>query len=118
MGTKPQPAPSTAAGPLKPWLFRLAALLALFFAVATVLLGIQHFVNRERRLREAKTEARQIAIQQAEIIGGRLKKLTPVAERIAADLSSGALKPEDATPRLKQALEENPDLFEAGIAYL
>ena len=118
MGTKPQPAPSTTAEPLKPWVFRVAALLALFFAVAAVLLGIQHFVNQGRKLREAKTEARQIAIKQAEIIGQRLKKLTPVAERIAADLSSGALKPEDASDRLKRALEENPDLFAAGIAYL
>ena len=100
------------------WVFRLAGLLTLFSGVAAVLLGIQHFVNQGHRLREAKNEARRIAIKQAEIIGARLEKLTPVAARIAADLSSGALNPEDAPARLKHALEENPDLFEAGIAYL
>src|SRR5579864_3623719 len=100
------------------WVFRVSALLALAFGVATVGLGIWNIVGRSRTLREAKGAARRIAIEQAGIIGARLQKLTPIAEQIAADLSSGALKPEDASARLKRAVEENPDLFEAGVAYL
>lgn len=99
-------------------MFRMTAVFAVIFGIATVALAIQHLVNEGRALREAKSEARRIAIEQVRVIGDRLEKLTPVAERIAADLSSGALKPEDAQDCLQQALEKNPDLFEAGIAYL
>ncbi len=98
--------------------FQMITLLAVFFGLAAVALGIQHIVNQRRVLRDAKSTARRIAIEQARIITARLEKLTPVAEQIAADLSSGALKPENAPAKLKRALEETPDLFEVGLAYL
>ena len=118
MSTKPQLIRSVTQAPAKARIFRLIALLAIVFGVAAIVLGVRHVWTQEHALHEAKNTARRIAIEQAGIIGARLQKLTPVAERIAADLSSGALKPEDAPARLKQALEENPDLFEAGFAYL
>src|SRR6266481_2467049 len=98
--------------------FQMITLLAVFFGLAAVALGIQHIVNQRRVLRDAKSTARRIEIEQARIITARLEKLTPVAEQIAADLSSGALKPENAPAKLKRALEETPDLFEVGLAYL
>jgi Cache domain len=98
--------------------FQLIALLAVFFGGTAVVLGIQHIVNQRRVLRDAKSTARRIATEQAGIISARLEKLTPVAERIAEDLSSGALKARDVQAQMKQALEENPDLFEVGLAYL
>lgn len=118
MSTKPQLVRSGETERTGVWIFRMTAVLAVIFGVATVALAVQHLANRERALREARSDARRIAIEQAKVIGDRLEKLTPVAEGIAADLSSGALKPEDAQERLQQALEQNPDLFEAGIAYL
>jgi methyl-accepting chemotaxis protein-like sensor len=118
VSTKPQLIRSVTKAPAKARIFRLIALLAVIFGVAAIVLGVRHVWSQEHALHEAKNTARRIAIEQAGIIGARLQKLTPVAERIAADLSSGALKPEDASARLNQAVEENPDLFEAGIAYL
>lgn len=107
-----------AAGEAGARLFQLTALLAILFGFGTAALAVRHIVNQRSVLQGARSAARRIAVEQAGIIDARLEKLTPVAERIAADLSSGALKPEDAPARLKRALAENPDLFEAGVAYL
>jgi hypothetical protein len=107
-----------AAGQFGVRVFQLTALLAVLFGLATIALGIQHFVDQRRVLQAAKSAARRIAIEQAGVIGARLEKLTPVADRIAAGLSSGTLKPEDVPAQMKRAIEENPDLFEAGFAYL
>jgi hypothetical protein len=98
--------------------YPLIIVLTVLCGLAAVGLGIQHIVNQHRLLQAAKSEARRKAVEQAGIISSNLEKLTPIAQRIAAELSSGALKPEDAPAQLKRALEENPDLFEAGFAYL
>src|SRR2546421_4248552 len=98
--------------------FRIIAILCVFFGLGSIALGIQHLIMQRAALQNAKSTARQVAVDQANIINARLHKLTPIAEGIAADLTSGALKPEDVTPRLRRVVEENPDLFEAGIAYV
>ena len=93
-------------------------MLAFLFGGGAILFGIQHALMQRTVVRNAKDTARRIANDQAAIINIRLQKLTPVAEGIAADLTSGALKPDDVSARLRKALEEYPDLFEAGIAYV
>lgn len=98
--------------------FGIAVILCVVFGIGTVYLGIQHVLMQRNSLLNARNTARQVAVDQATIIDTRLKKLTPIAAGIAADLTSGALKPEDASARLRKALEEYPDLFEAGIAYV
>ena len=98
--------------------YPVIAVLAVLFGLATVLLGIQHVIKQSGKLQEAKSSARAIAVEQADVINSRLQRLTPVAERMAAALTSGALQPQDVPARLKQALQEYPDLFEAGFAYL
>jgi hypothetical protein len=98
--------------------FRIIVTLSIAFGLTAVILGVQHLLMQGAALQTAQNTARQIAIDQAKIINTRLQKITPIAEGIAADLTSGALRPEDVTSRLKKALAENPDLFEAGIAYV
>ena len=98
--------------------FRIIAMLAFVFGGGAILFGIQHALMQRTAVRNAKDTARRIANDQAAIINIRLQKLTPVAQGIAADLTSGALKPDDVSARLRKALEEYPDLFEAGIAYV
>lgn len=117
MSAKPQLMRIAPQANIQVWVFWLSALFTVIFGIATVLLGIQHILNQNQTLRQAKTSARLTAIQLARIIDEKLQKLTPITARIAADLSSGALKLEDAPPRLKQTLEENPDLFGVSIAY-
>jgi hypothetical protein len=109
---------STKTRPSKAGSFRLIVALCVFFGIGSIALGIQHVLMQRASLQNAQSTARRVAIDQASIINARLQKITPVAEGIAADLTSGTLKPEDVTPRLRKALEENPDLFEAGIAYV
>ena len=99
-------------------IFRIILALCVVFGAAAVALSVQHVLMQRAALQNAKNTARRVAIDQASIINTRLQKITPIAEGIAADLTSGALKPDDVTPRLRKALEENPDLFEAGIAYV
>ncbi|HWZ42911.1 MAG TPA: cache domain-containing protein [Candidatus Saccharimonadales bacterium] len=99
-------------------IFQVIVLLAVFFGLAAVALGIQHIATQRRAVRNAQSIARRIAIEQAAIISARLEKLAPAAERIATGLSSGTLNPEDAPAQIKRTLEENPDLFEVGVAYL
>jgi hypothetical protein len=98
--------------------FRIILILCVFFGLGSIALGVQHLIMQRAALQNAKSTARQVAVDQANIINARLRKITPIAEGIAADLTSGALKPEDVTPRLRRVVEENPDLFEAGIAYV
>ncbi len=97
--------------------YPLIAVLAVLFGLGTLLLGILHVLKQSSKLQEAKSNARAIALDGAVKINSRLQSLTPVAERIAADLTSGALQPQDVPARLKQALQDYPDLFEAGFAY-
>lgn len=98
--------------------YPLVAVFAILFGLATVLLAIQHVVKQSSKLQEAKQNARAIAVEEATKINSRLQRLTPVAERIAAGLTSGALQPQDVQAQLRQSLQEYPDLFEAGFAYL
>lgn len=118
MSTKPQLVPSVDRGRFKTRLLQVITLFAIIFGVAAVALGVQHIFNQNRSLREAKSAARQIAMEQAAIINARIARLPPVADQIAADLSSGALKIEDVQARLHQALTDDPDLWEIGVAYL
>jgi Cache domain len=117
MITETQPILKTAPRSLRPMVLKLTVVPALAFGVATAVLSLSYVLNRGRAMNDAKNSARQIAVRQAGMIGARLQALTPVIDRIASDMSSGTLKPEDAAERLKHAVEENPDLFEAGIAY-
>jgi Cache domain len=117
MITETQPILKTASRSLRPMVLRLVAVPAFVFGVAAIVLSLSYVLNRGEALDDAKNSARQIALKQAGMIGARLQTLTPVIDRIASDLSSGILKPEDAAERLKHTVEENPDLFEAGIAY-
>src|SRR5438105_8572845 len=98
--------------------FRIIAMLAFLFGGGAILFGIQHALMQRTAVGNAKDTARRIAKDQAAIIDTRLQKVTPIAESIAADLTSGALNPNDVGARLRKVLEENPDLFEAGIAYV
>src|SRR5438876_827983 len=98
--------------------FRIIALLSFLFGAGAIIFGIQHTLMQRSAVRNAKDTARHVAVDQATIINTRLQKLTPVAEGIAADLTSGALKPDEVSARLRKALEEYGDLFEAGIAYV
>lgn len=99
--------------------FRLVLLvLTIAFGLAAIVLTVRHVTNQRRALEEAKNTGRRSAIEKAAIIDAQLEKIPPAAERIAAELSSGTLKPEEAFPELKRVLEENPDLLEAGFAYL
>jgi len=103
---------------MKAQAFRIVAILCVVFGLGTIALGVQHVRMQRSALQNAQSTARRIALDQVAIINARLQKLTPVAEGIAADLSSGVLKPETVTARLRKALEDNPDFFEAGIAYI
>src|SRR5690242_11684805 len=74
--------------------YPLVAALAVLFGLGTVALGIVHVVKQSSKLQEAKSKARSIALDGAAKINSRLQSLTPVAERIATDLTSGAVQPQ------------------------
>jgi hypothetical protein len=110
--------PRADSAPFKAQPFLIVVILCVLSGLGAIVLGVQHVYMQRSALQNAQNTARRVALDQVAIINARLQKLTPVAEGIAADLTSGALKPEDVTPRLRKALEDYPDFFEAGIAYI
>ena len=93
------------------WTFVVAA------AVLVALTAIQHRRLAHQREDDAHAAARAKTADAERFIEGALKKVSPVATALAADLSSGALKPADVPARLRADLQKNGELFEMGIAY-
>ena len=93
------------------------ALCALFGAGA-VTLSVQQVLLQRRALNQEKEKARSVAAELAHTIDSKLTSLTPIATRIAQELSTGELTADAAPARLMRALEATPDLFEVGIAYV
>ncbi|MDJ0658193.1 MAG: cache domain-containing protein [Crocosphaera sp.] len=96
--------------------------LSLFFCISSFLLVIftsySYWRERHHILTEAKNNAKQAAVQAAKQIDGHLVKLKNSATSIANDLTSGTLKKEQLLDRLRNTMEENPEFYEAGVAYV
>jgi hypothetical protein len=111
-------APPVSPGNAKTQAFQVVLVLCVLCAIGAVVLSVQQVLLQRSALTQEKEKARTVAIDLARTINAKLASLTPVATAIASDLSSGKLSTEAAPARLKRILEENPDLFEAGIAYI
>ena len=66
----------------------------------------------------AQTQANQQAELAAGIIDQQVSGLSETTHSIAEDLSSGRLPQDQLTDRFKSVIDENPDLFGVGAAYL
>src|SRR5690349_13653816 len=98
--------------------FQAAMALCALFGAGAVTLSVQQVLLQRRALNQEKEKARSISTELADTIDHKLTSLTPIATRIAQELSSGELTADAAPARLMRALEATPDLFEVGIAYV
>ncbi|MDJ0846436.1 cache domain-containing protein [Crocosphaera sp.] len=98
--------------------FRLSLFLCVSSFFLVIFTGYSYWREKNYILTEAKNNAKQEAVQAAKQIDSHLVKLKDNATSIANDLTSGTLKKEQLLDRLRNTMEENPEFYEAGVAYV
>jgi hypothetical protein len=93
----------------------LLVLVAAGLVVVTTVLHVRRVKQHEEN---AHAAARQKAVEATGVIEATLNRVSPLATRLADDLSSGALKPAELPARLRADLTKDPQIFELGVAYL
>jgi hypothetical protein len=74
--------------------------------------------NKQKIEREIIVFGNDQAKKASYSIDEQLKKLEPLVNSLAQDLSSGAVKPEDLTSHLTNLLNKAPDAFRMGVIFL
>ena len=74
--------------------------------------------NKQKIEREIIVFGNDQAKKASYSIDEQLKKLEPLVNSLAQDLSSGAVKPEDLTSHLTNLLNKAPDAFRMGVIAL
>ncbi len=98
-------------------IFRVFLLMCVTLFVIIVFLGYTYLQNTSQMLEDAKENAEAQAKDAAGEIGNRLGKLITISRYIEDDLSSGELQDEQVRARLKNTLQEHPDLYGVVVAY-
>ena len=113
-------APAPARGP--PWLRKVTPrrVLLLLTALSAWLMVLQGVNERRHRLRlesEGHDTAAKEAAAGARALDQTLAPLVPLVNGLAADAGARRYTPDEMGARLKKAVESNPFVLEAGIAY-
>lgn len=98
-------------------IFRVFLLMCVTLFLIIVFLGYTYLQNTSQMLEDAKENAEAQAKDAAGEIGNRLGKLITISRYIEDDLSSGELQDEQVRARLKNTLQEHPDLYGVVVAY-
>ena len=99
-------------------IFKTLLLLCGISFLVVLLLVYNHLHDKNQIVQEAKNHAKREAVRAAKQIDNDLRKLVPLAQSLADDLSSGKLKKEQLVDRLKSTVEMNPYIFGFGVAYV
>lgn len=105
------------AGKYQKQIFRVSLLMCVTFFLIIVFLGHTYLQNTSQMLEDAKENAEVQAKDAAGEIGNRLGELITVSRSIEDELSSGELQDEQVRARLKNTLQEHPDLYGVVVAY-
>jgi hypothetical protein len=97
--------------------FRILLLLCITSFLFVIFFGYAYVNNPSQMLESAKTNAIDQAKDASLQIDLELRKIKPISESIANDLTTGELEKKDIVNRLKETLEDNPKLFGAGVAF-
>lgn len=98
-------------------IFKILLLLCITSFILVLFLGHTYVDSPSRMLDDAKINAKIQAEDSAKQIDNELGKLMPISESIANDLSSGELEHDQTAERLREILENNPELQGAFAAY-
>ena len=101
----------------KKQLFRISLLLCVTALLLALYLGYSYEHTPDKMLEDATEDAKRQADTAAREINAKLGKLPAISESIANDLSNGALKNDQVVERLKETMEEHPELFGVAVAY-
>ena len=98
-------------------IFRVSLLMCVTLFLIIVFLGYTYLQNTSQMLEDAKENAEAQAKDAAGEIGSSLGELITISRSIEDDLSSGKLQDEQVRTRLKNTLQEHPDLYGVVVAY-
>lgn len=98
-------------------LFKIFATLSILMLGVFTTLWVQYINNKDRAIQVAKTNAGLTTSHAAEEIDRLLSGITPLADGLARELTSGALGKQELLPRLRQTLDGNKGIHAIGIAY-
>jgi hypothetical protein len=99
------------------FVFLAALVLCVVSLVVTVSVALWHSLEQARLESEVRQQAAQQARHAAQQIDQQVTHLGRVTHAMADDLSAGQLTGDEIAVRLRSIIEENPDLFGAGVAY-
>lgn len=99
-------------------IFRTSLALCVASLALVISLAYWHWLDKTHMVANAQAQAKQQAELAAGIIDQQVSGLSETTHSIAEDLSSGRLPQDQLTDRFKSVIDENPDLFGVGAAYL
>ena len=98
-------------------ILKVSLFMCVTFLLIIVFLGYTYLQNTSQMLEDANENAEAQAKDAAGEIGNRLGELITISRSIENDLSSGELQDEQVSARLKNTLQEHPDLYGVVVAY-
>jgi hypothetical protein len=98
-------------------IFKILLLLCITSFIIVLFLGHTYVNSPSRMLEDAKKNAKIQAEDSAKQINNELSKLMPISESITNDLNSGRLEDEEVSARLRNTLQEHPELYGVVVAY-
>lgn len=101
---------------------RLVFLSSLVLCASSLVLVIALVLSHRADQSQRVAGARELAAQQARLAAGQIEeeaaRLSQISSSLADDLSSGQLPKDQLTDRLASIINQNPDLFGVGVAYV
>jgi len=98
-------------------IFRICLLGCIVTLISVIFLGYTYMHSTSSMLEDAKENARDQAKDAAVEIDSNLVNLITVSESITNDLNSGKLKDDMVSARLRNTLQEHPELYGVVVAY-
>lgn len=105
------------AGKYQKQIFTVSFLMCVTLFLIIVFLGYTYLQNTSQMLENANENAEIQAKDAANEIGSNLSELITISRSIEDDLSSGELQDEKVRTRLKNTLQEHPNLYGLVVAY-